>query len=151
MEAIKSSNLIVHSFERWQNTVKEAVAKKHARLDEEIDKLQSLVDKLKENQKDDKTERRRYARGIRFSVSVVDIFTQLELISQLYHQSSQIQKKEYIRSLSNYIASVLRRPELKGGFFYLQMEDEFSIRSLSGEDPTEIVYSAIMPMVDELI
>lgn len=130
---------------------KEAVARKHARLDKEIDKLQSLVDELKENQKDDKMERRRYVRGIRFSISVVDIFTQLELISQLYHQSSQIQREEYIRGLSNYVISVLRRPELMGGFFYLQVEDKFDIRSLVGKNPIETVYSAIMPMIDELV
>lgn len=38
-----------------------------------------------------------------------------------------------------------------GGFFYLQIEDEFDIRSLVSKNPTETVYSAIMPMIDELV
>jgi hypothetical protein len=130
---------------------KEVVARKHARLDKEIEKLQSLVDKLKENQANNKNRRARYANGIRFSASIIDIFSQLELISQLYHQSPQMQKEEYIRGLSNYVTSVLRRPELSGGFLYLQVDNEFNIRSLVGKDLIGVVYYAITCMVDELI
>lgn len=127
-----------------------AVAKKHARLDKEIEKLQSLVDELKENQANEKNQNR-YTNGIRFSSFIIGIFSQLETISQIYHQSSQKQKEEHILGLSNYVSSVLRRPELMGGFFYLQVEDEFDIRSLVSKNPTETVYSAIMPMIDELV
>lgn len=127
-----------------------AVAKKRARLDKEIEKLQSLVDKLKENQANEKNQNR-YTNGIRFSSFVIGIFSQLETISQIYHQSFQKQKEEHILGLSNYVSSVLRRPELMGGFFYLWVEDEFDIRSLIGKNPTETVYSAIMPMIDELV
>lgn len=130
---------------------KEVAAKKHARLDKEIDKLQSYVDELKEYQTKNKNQKTRYTNGIRFSSSIIDIFTQLEVISQIYHQSSVMQKEEYLRGLSNYVSSVLRRPELTGGFFYLQTENEFNIRFLAGEDPTEIVYYAITYMIDELI
>ena len=130
---------------------KVAVEKKHAQLDKEIDKLQSLVDQLKEHQGNDKKQKIRYTNGIRFSASIIAIFSQLELISQIYHQSSQIQKEEYIRGLSNYVASVFRRPELTGGFFYLQADNEFNIRFLAGEDPTEVVYYAITCMIDELV
>ena len=130
---------------------KVAVAKKHAQLDKEIDKLQSFVDQLKEHQTNDKKQRTQYTNGIRFSASIIAIFSQLELISQLYHQSPQVQKEEYIRGLSNYVTSVLRRPELTGGFFYLQADNEFNIRFLAGENPTEVVYYAITCMIDELI
>lgn len=128
-----------------------AVAKKYARLDKEIEKLQSLVDELKENQANEKSQKNRYTNGIRFSSFIIGIFSQLETISQIYHQSSQKQKEEYIRGLSNYVSSVLRRPELTGGFLYLQAENEFNIRFLAGEDPTEVVYYAITCMIDELI
>ena len=128
-----------------------AVARKHARLDKEIEKLQSLVDELKKNQVNEKNQKNRYTNGIRFSSFIIGIFSQLETISQIYHQSSQKQKEEYIRGLSNYVSSVLRRPELMGGFFYLQVEDEFNIRSLVGENPTEVVYYAITCIIDELV
>ena len=127
-----------------------AVARKHARLDKEIEKLQSLVDELKKNQASEKNQNR-HTNGIRFSSFIIGIFSQLETISQIYHQSSQKQKEEYIRGLSNYVTSVLRRPELMGGFFYLQAEDEFSIHSLVGKDPIGVVCYAITYMVDELI
>lgn len=128
-----------------------AVARKHARLDKEIEKLQSLVDELKKNQVNEKNQKNRYTNGIRFSSFIIGIFSQLETISQIYHQSSQKQKEEYIRGLSNYVSSILRRPELMGGFFYLQVEKEFDIHSLVGKNPTETVYSAIMPMIDGLV
>ena len=128
-----------------------AVARKHARLNKEIGKLQSLVDELKKNQVNEKNQKNRYTNGIRFSSFIISIFSQLETISQIYHQSSQKQKEEYIRGLSNYVSSVLRRPELMGGFFYLQEEDEFNICSLVGKNPTEVVYYAITCMIDELV
>ena len=127
------------------------VARKHARLDKEIEKLQSLVDELKKNKVNEKNQKNRHTNGIRFSSFIIGIFSQLETISQIYHQSSQKQKEEYIRGLSNYVSSVLRRPELSGGFFYLQAEDEFSIHSLVGKDPIGVVCYAITYMVDELI
>ena len=145
------SSLTVHSFINMAEYDKEVVARKHARLDKEIEKLQSLVDELKENQTNNKNRRVRYTNGIRFSASIIGIFSQLELVSQLYHQSPQMQKEEYIRGLSNYVTSVLRRPELSGGFLYLQVDNEFNIRSLVGKDPIGVVYYAITCMVDELI
>jgi hypothetical protein len=127
-----------------------AVARKHARLDKEIDKLQFLVDELKKNQANEKNQKR-YTNGIRFSSFIIGIFSQLETVSQIYHQSSQKQKEEYIRGLSNYVSSILRRPELTGGFFYLQAEGKFNIRFLTGKDLTKVAYCAIKCMIDELV